>query len=78
MKKTLRLNENQTEATKARLNKVEKSKSDLETELAKTKNALVEANTLKSNSEDIWNKGVADLEKGFQETKSSSQNAENS
>lgn len=53
-------------------------KSDLETELTKTKNALVEANILKSKSEDLWNKRVADIEKHLQETKTSSQNVANS
>lgn len=78
LKTTLRSNENQTEATENKLKEVEESKSDLETELAKTKNALVEANTSKSKSEALWNKGVADLEKELQERKTSSQNAENS
>lgn len=63
LKRTLRWDENQTEATEIKLDKVEKSKSDLETELAKTKNVLVEANTSKSKSEDLWNKGPLTLRK---------------
>lgn len=78
LKKTLSSDENQTEATEIKSDKVEKSKSDLDTELAKTKNVSVKANTSKSKSKDLWNTGVADLEKELQETKASSQNAENS
>lgn len=78
LKNTLRSNEHQTEDTEIKLGKVEESKRELETELARTKIALVEANTLKSKSEALWNKGVADLEKELQERKTSSQNAENS
>lgn len=55
LKYTLRSNEKETEATEIKLGKVEESKSDLEKELAKTKNDLVEANTLKSKSEAFWN-----------------------
>lgn len=78
LKYTLRSNEKETEATEIKLGKVEESKSNLEKELAKTKNKLFEANTLKSKSEAFWNKGFADLGKELQERKTSSQNAENS
>lgn len=77
LKKTLRSNEDQTETTEIKLNKVEESKSELETELAKTKNVLVEANTSNSKSDGLWNKEVADLEKELQR-ETTSQDAENS
>lgn len=78
LKTSLYSKEAQTQATETRLNEVEESKTDLETELEETKRALVEADTLKYKSEDDRDKEVADLKRELQEAKTRSQEAENS
>lgn len=78
LRATLHSKEDQTRTTEIKLNEVEKSKSDLKTELAKMKTTLVRADTLDYKSEEDLNNEVADLKKELQEAKTRLQNVENS